>query len=100
MVLETIKGKLNVAPEENLHQEEDRVIPVSEYRTVLMDINRAVELGGYNSISQIMGFILSEDPTHIANFGNARNLIGKIDRDELLEDMVKYYLGKTCNEDN
>lgn len=99
MVLETIKGKLNTLPEENTNTDE-QTIPTSEYREVLMEVEHAIELGGFSSISQIVGFILSEDPTHIANYGNARNLIGKLDRDILLEDMVKYYLGKADNENS
>lgn len=96
MVLETIKGKLNTLPEDEKNTDE-QIIPTSEYREVLMEVERSIELGGFSSISQIVGFLLSEDPTHIANFGNARNLIGKLDRDILLEDMVRYYLGKSEN---
>lgn len=99
MVLETIKGGLNKAPEES-NNNQDAVIAVEEYREVLCEIGNAIELGGYNAVSQIVGFLLSEDPTHVANYGNARNLIGKIDRDALLEDMVKYYLKKDENENN
>ena len=47
---------------------------------------------GYNPINQIVGYILSEDPTYITTFNNARNLIRKIDRDTLLQIIVKYYL--------
>lgn len=99
MVLETIKGKLNTEPEEKVNTE-DAVIPADEYRQVMLEVSHSIQLGGYNPISQIVGFLLSEDPTHVANYGNARNLIGKIDRDTLLEDMVKYYLQKDQNENN
>ena len=99
MVLETIKGRLNTEPEEKVNTE-DAVIPADEYREVLLEISHSIELGGYNSVSQIVGFVLSEDPTHVANYGNARNLIGKIDRDTLLEDMVRYYLKTSENENN
>ena len=47
---------------------------------------------GYNPINQIVGYILSEDPTYITTYNNARNLIRKIDRDELLQELVKSYL--------
>ena len=47
---------------------------------------------GYNPINQIVGYILSEDPTYITTHNNARNLIRKIDRDTLLQSLVKYYL--------
>ena len=48
---------------------------------------------GYNPINQIVGYILSEDPTYITTHKNARSLIRRIDRDELLAEMVKSYLG-------
>ena len=49
---------------------------------------------GYNPINQIVGYILSEDPTYITNHNNARTLIRKLDRDELLQTLVRSYLGK------
>lgn len=95
MVLDTIyKGNLNSSPEDTANVASTEEVGVESYRSLLSQISSAIELGGYNSVSQILGFLLSEDPTHIANFGNARNLVGKLDRDLLLEDMVKYYLGK------
>ena len=48
----------------------------------------------YNPINQIVGYILSEDPTYITNHNNARTLIRKLDRDELLQTLVRSYLGK------
>ena len=47
---------------------------------------------GYNPINQIVGYILSEDPTYITNYNNARSLIRRLDRDELLQELVKQYL--------
>ena len=47
---------------------------------------------GYNPINQIVGYLLSEDPTYITNYNNARSLICKLDRDELLQDLVRHYL--------
>ncbi len=47
---------------------------------------------GYNPINQIVGYILSEDPTYITTYNDARNLIKKIDRDELLKILIKFYL--------
>ena len=49
---------------------------------------------GYNPINQIVGYILSEDPTYITTYNNARSLIRHIDRDELLQVLVKAYLGE------
>ncbi|MBR3879931.1 MAG: IreB family regulatory phosphoprotein [Clostridia bacterium] len=56
-------------------------------------IANTVAEGGFNPVSQLVGFIIADDPTHIANYNNARTLINRIDRDELLEDMVRVYLG-------
>ena len=56
--------------------------------------NDALKEKGYNPISQIVGYILSEDPTYITTHNNARSLIRKIDRDELLKAMVRTYLGE------
>ena len=52
----------------------------------------AISEGGYDPVSQIVGYIISEDPTHITNYKNARTLIGKLDRDDLLKEMVKCYI--------
>ena len=49
---------------------------------------------GYNPINQIVGYILSEDPTYITNYKNARSLIARLDRDELLQELLMSYLGK------
>ncbi len=58
----------------------------------LYTVYRALEEKGYNPINQIVGYILSEDPTYITTYNNARNLISRIDRDDLLEALVKSYL--------
>lgn len=61
-------------------------------RSTLMQVYDALKEKGYNPINQIVGYILSEDPTYITTHNNARNLIRKIDRDTLLQSLVKYYL--------
>ncbi len=63
-----------------------------EIRRVLMTVYDALKEKGYNPINQIVGYILSEDPTYITTHNNARSLIRKIDRDTLLQILVKYYL--------
>ncbi len=63
-----------------------------EQKELLYNIAKTIEEGGYNVTSQLMGFIISEDPAHISNYKNARTLIGKIDRDELITDMIRVYL--------
>ncbi len=61
-------------------------------RNTLIQVYDALKEKGYNPINQIVGYILSEDPTYITTHNNARNLIRKIDRDTLLQSLVKYYL--------
>ena len=61
-------------------------------RRILRSVYEALTEKGYNPINQIVGYILSEDPTYITNHNNARTLIRKIDRDELLQVLVKKYL--------
>ena len=65
-----------------------------EIRRILMAVYSALSEKGYNTINQIVGYILSEDPTYITNYKNARALIRKIDRDELLQVLVRKYLGQ------
>lgn len=61
-------------------------------KSVLTTVYKALEEKGYNPINQMVGYILSEDPTYITTHNNARNLIRKIDRDDLLEILLKNYL--------
>ncbi len=63
-----------------------------EMRQVMNTIYAALVEKGYNPINQIVGYILSEDPTYITTHNNARSLIRRIDRDELLQEMVRNYL--------
>ena len=65
-----------------------------EIKQTMQQVYRALEEKGYNPINQIVGYILSEDPTYITNHNNARTLIRKIDRDELLQVLVRKYLGQ------
>lgn len=61
-------------------------------KSILTTVYRSLEEKGYNPINQIVGYILSEDPTYITTHNNARNLIRKIERDDLLEALLKNYL--------
>lgn len=63
-----------------------------EVRQIMTTVYSALKEKGYNPINQLVGYILSEDPTYITTYNNARNLIRKIDRDALLQIIVKYYL--------
>ena len=61
-------------------------------KEVLLDVYDALKEKGYNPINQIVGYLLSGDPAYIPRHNNARSLIRKMERDELLEEMVKHYL--------
>lgn len=63
-----------------------------QIKTSMKIVYEALKEKGYNPINQIVGYILSEDPTYITTHNNARNIISKIDRDDLLEALVKSYL--------
>ena len=64
-----------------------------KYKEVLKEVYKALEEKGYNPVNQIVGYILSGDPTYITSYNDARNIIRKVERDELLEKMVKSYIG-------
>ena len=61
-------------------------------RQILRTVFDALSEKGYNPINQIVGYLLTEDPTYITNYNNARSMICKIDRDELLQELVRNYL--------
>jgi len=63
-----------------------------EVRTNLEFVYAALKEKGYNPITQIVGYVLSGDPTYITSHKNARALIGRLERDELLEEMVREFL--------
>ena len=64
-----------------------------QIRHILTSVYEALKEKGYDPINQLVGYILSEDPTYITNHKSARTLICKIDRDELLQVLVRNYLG-------
>ncbi len=71
----------------NIRYEKDQ-----EIRAILVSVYDSLKQKGYDPINQIVGYILSEDPTYITTHNNARTLIRKLDRDELLQELVKQYL--------
>jgi len=71
----------------SIHEDKDR-----QMRELLVQVYDALREKGYNPINQIVGYILSEDPTYITTHNNARSLIRRIDRDDLLHALVKHYL--------
>lgn len=71
----------------SVHEDKEK-----QLRSTLTAVYDALKEKGYNPINQIVGYILSEDPTYITTYNNARSLIRHIDRDELLQVLVKSYL--------
>ena len=61
-------------------------------RRILRTVYEALTEKGYNPINQIVGYLLTEDPTYITNYNSARSMICKIDRDELMQVLVREYL--------
>ena len=88
-------GKANMENKEDLGNtqffkvETELEISVKE---VLADVYHALTEKGYNPVNQIVGYIMSGDPTYITSFKNARSLIMKVERDELVEEMLKEYI--------
>ena len=75
----TIKFRVPGDEKENMH-------------TILRSVFDALNEKGYNPINQIVGYLLTEDPTYITNYNNARSMICKIDRDELMQELVRCFL--------
>ena len=63
-----------------------------QIREILSSVYDALVLKGYNPINQLVGYILSEDPTYITNYNNARSLICRVERDEILQELLRNYL--------
>ena len=66
----------------------------TQIKDILTQVYSALQEKGYDPVNQIVGYILSGDPTYITGYNNARNLIRKIDRDTLLQVLVKYYMSE------
>ena len=64
----------------------------TETKEIITAVYDALLVKGYNPINQIVGYIITEDPTDITNYNNARTLISHLDRDELLQELVRSYL--------
>ncbi len=79
--------KLNLTMKFNLDKDKKKQV-----EEVIMTVYESLEEKGYNPINQFIGYILSGDPTYITNHNNARSVIRKIERDELLEELLKTYL--------
>ena len=66
----------------------------TEMKEILSSVYNALIIKGYNPINQLVGYILSEDPSYITNYNCARSMITRLDRDELLQELLTSYLGK------
>ena len=64
----------------------------NQVSTILARVYAALKQKGYNPINQIVGYIMSGDPTYITSYDNARSLIMKVERDELIEELMRYYV--------
>lgn len=69
-----------------------------DIKETLLTIHEALKEKGYNPINQIVGYLISGDPAYIPRYKNARNLIRKIERDEVIEELVKFYLNELQKE--
>ena len=76
----------------NVEKEKD-----NEAKEILVSVYQALKEKGYNPINQMVGYILSGDPTYITNYKNARSIIRRLERDELLEEVLKFYLESNNN---
>ncbi|MGE5473027.1 MAG: IreB family regulatory phosphoprotein [Ignavibacteriales bacterium] len=65
-----------------------------ETKEILTSVYNALKEKGYNPINQIIGYVLSGDPTYVTSYNNARSLIRKLERDEILEELLRSYLEK------
>ncbi len=65
---------------------------VNEARDILLTVYEALREKGYNPINQLVGYLISGDPAYITGYNNARSMIRRLERDELLEELVKFYL--------
>ena len=82
-------------PDNNLNRTIKFTVPSDDkdnMRQVLRNVFDALNEKGYNPINQIVGYLLTEDPTYITNYNNARSMICKLDRDELMQALVRCYL--------
>ena len=66
--------------------------PQISAKDILEIVYKALSEKGYNPVNQIVGYIMSGDPTYVTNYGGARTLISKVERDEILEELMKVYI--------
>lgn len=76
---------------------QDKEMAVSD---VLEEVYLALTEKGYNPLNQIVGYLMSGDPTYITSYGNARSLIMKVERDEIIEELMRFYIKKKLQKTN
>ena len=65
---------------------------------VIKEVSAILESRGYNPVNQIVGYVMSGDPTYITSYNNARSLMMRVERDEIVEEVLKFYLDKRFEE--
>ena len=90
----TLKGDFRMAISEPTAVFSIRDDRDAEIKQAVLQVYRALEEKGYNPINQLVGYIITEDPTYITNYNGARALITRLDRDELLQELLISYLGE------
>ncbi|MBQ7076964.1 MAG: IreB family regulatory phosphoprotein [Lachnospiraceae bacterium] len=75
--------------------EKEQELPVSE---VLTNVYNSLKEKGYNPVNQIVGYVMSGDPTYITSYNSARSLMMKVERDEIVEELLKFYLAEKFGE--
>ena len=76
---------------------QDKEMAVSD---VLEEVYLALTEKGYNPLNQLVGYLMSGDPTYITSYGNARSLIMKVERDEIIEELMRFYIKKKLQKTN
>ena len=72
----------------------------SEMSQVMSEVCKALKEKGYNPLSQLVGYVMSGDPTYITNYKNARSLITRLERDEMIEELFSFYISEHLEKDN
>ena len=72
----------------------------SEMSQVMSEVYKALKEKGYNPLSQLVGYVMSGDPTYITNYKNARSLITRLERDEMIEELFSFYISDHLEKDN
>ncbi len=78
----------------DLVKKQEECLKEQNTKEILQEVYRSLEEKGYKPINQLVGYLISGDPTYITNYNGARALISKLERDEILEEVLKTYLEK------